>query len=300
MPFITNRFPGDYPIKYWYVELPAGGYPLSAKGGQDMSKPKKPKTFFLTAIIILALLISATAASFASASDTAVYTVVKGDSLYLVSQAFHTTVDSLMKLNNLKNYNLNIGQTLTVPGQMYTVQKGDTLFLIAKRFNITLAELRRANNIYIDYLDIGQRLVLPITAPATQPPVNQTPSEPDYSAADLDLLARLIMAEAQGESYQAKVAVGAVVLNRVESDDWPDTINEVINQKIGGYYQFTPVVNGWINNPANTDSINAAKEALNGADPTSGAIWYYDDSTTNTFMLSKKVSIKIGHMVFAF
>ena len=64
--------------------------------------------------------------------------------------------------------------------------------------------------------------------------------------------------------------------------------------------QFTPVANGWIDKPADTDSINAAKEALNGVDPTNGALWYYDDSTTNEFMLAKKVAIKIGHMVFAY
>ncbi|HYE68447.1 MAG TPA: cell wall hydrolase, partial [Anaerovoracaceae bacterium] len=79
-----------------------------------------------------------------------------------------------------------------------------------------------------------------------------------------------------------------------------DSISGVIYQNINGYYQFTPVVNGWINKPANTDSINAAKDALNGVDPADGALWYYDDSTTNQFMLAKKVAIKIGHMIFAY
>lgn len=121
----------------------------------------------------------------------------------------------------------------------------------------------------------------------------------DPASDDLDLLARLITAEAQGEPYEAQVAIGAVVLNRVQSSDWPDTIKSVIYQKIGGYYQFTPVVNGWIDKPAQTEAVKAAKEALNGADPTNGAQFYYDDKCTNEWILAKPVSTQIGHMIFA-
>ncbi|WP_312353129.1 cell wall hydrolase [Aminipila sp.] len=117
---------------------------------------------------------------------------------------------------------------------------------------------------------------------------------------DLELLARLITAEAQGEPYEAKVAVGAVVLNRVESGLWASTINDVIYQKTNGYYQFTPVENGWINKPAQQESIKAAQEAMNGSDPTNGAQFYYDDKTTNTWILSKPVSVQIGHMIYAY
>ncbi|MEL7657290.1 MAG: cell wall hydrolase [Bacillota bacterium] len=120
------------------------------------------------------------------------------------------------------------------------------------------------------------------------------------SVNNLDLLARLITAEAQGEPYEAKVAVGAVVMNRVESNSWPNTIKEVIYQNINGYYQFSPVVNGWINKPAQPESIEAAKAALGGVDPTNGAQFYYDDTTTNPWILEKPVSIKIGHMIYAF
>jgi spore germination cell wall hydrolase CwlJ-like protein len=119
-------------------------------------------------------------------------------------------------------------------------------------------------------------------------------------ASDLDLLARLITAEAQGEPYEAKVAVGAVVMNRVQSGSWPDTIQDVIYQKINGYDQFTPVANGWINKPAQAESIKAAAAALKGADPTGGAEFYYDDSTTNSWILGKPVSVQIGSMIYAF
>lgn len=119
-------------------------------------------------------------------------------------------------------------------------------------------------------------------------------------ANDLDLLARLITAEAQGEPYEAKVAVGAVVINRVNSGLWASTIKDVIYQNINGYYQFTPVVNGWIDKPAQPESIQAAEAAMNGADPTGGAQFYYDNKTTNTWILSKPVSLQIGHMVYAY
>ena len=121
-----------------------------------------------------------------------------------------------------------------------------------------------------------------------------------YSESDLDLLARLITAEAQADPYEAQVAVGAVVLNRVKSDSFPNTLREVIYQNIDGYYQFAPVVNGWINKPAEPDSIKAAKEAFNGKDPTNGALFYYDNTTTNTWITQKPVSIRIGNMVYAY
>ncbi|MDW5300163.1 MAG: LysM peptidoglycan-binding domain-containing protein [Sedimentibacter sp.] len=140
--------------------------------------------------------------------------------------------------NNLRIYYLSIGQELYVPCQIYSVQKGDTLYLISKKFNIELSDLRRANNIYTNYINIGQILNIPKTFAAktvsepAEVPVTETPS---YTAEDLDILSRLIMAEAQGQPYEAQVAVGAVAMNRVESELWPNTIKDVVYQNIGGY-----------------------------------------------------------------
>ncbi len=134
--------------------------------------------------------------------------------------------------------------------------------------------------------------------PAATP--KAAPAADSGYAYELDLLARLITAEAQSEPYEAKVAVGAVVLNRVQSGQWADTIKGVIYQNINGYYQFTPVQNGWINKPAEPESVKAAKAALNGSDPTNGAQFYYDDKATNTWILSKQVSVQFGHMIFAY
>jgi len=125
-------------------------------------------------------------------------------------------------------------------------------------------------------------------------------AKPAAESEDLDLLARLITAEAQGEPFDAQVAVGAVVMNRVKSSDWPNSIKDVIYQKIGEYYQFTPVVNGWINKPAQPEAIEAAKAAMNGSDPTNGAQFYYDDKCTNEWILAKPVALRVGHMIFAY
>jgi spore germination cell wall hydrolase CwlJ-like protein len=121
-----------------------------------------------------------------------------------------------------------------------------------------------------------------------------------YSEADLDLLARLITAEAQLEPYEAKVAVGAVVMNRVKNKIFPSTIKGVIYQNIDGYQQFTPVANGWINKPASSESIKAAKEALNGRDPTKGALYYYDNTSTSEWLRSRQVSVTFGNMIYAY
>jgi len=134
-------------------------------------------------------------------------------------------------------------------------------------------------------------------APAPAPAPAKAASGYEY---ELDLLARLITAEAQGQPYEAKVAVGAVVMNRVKSGQWAGTIKDVIYQKFGQYYQFTPVETGWINNPAEPESIKAAKAAMAGADPTNGAQFYYDDTVTNEWILAKPVSIRIGRMTYAY
>ena len=250
-----------------------------------MNKIKRMKSILLATSLALGL------SSFIPINAyAATYTAVSGDTLYKISQLFAITTPTLMSDNNLKSISLNIGQVLNVPCNTYSVKKGDTLYLIAQMYKVTLTDLRRVNNIYTNNINIGQILNIPVSSMEA----------PTYSASDLDLLSRLITAEAQGEPYAAKVAVGAVVMNRVKSSLWPNTIKEVIYQNINGYYQFTPVVNGWIDKPAGTDSIKAAKEALSDFDPTKGAMFYYDNSTTNTWMLAKTISIKIGNMVYAY
>lgn len=117
-----------------------------------------------------------------------------------------------------------------------------------------------------------------------------------YSNTDVNLLARLIYGEARGESFTGQVAVGAVVMNRIRSSSFPNTISGVIYQP----YAFTAVADGQINLSPDATAIRAAKQAMNGYDPTYGALYYYNPSiATSTWIFSRKTTITIGNHVFA-
>ena len=113
---------------------------------------------------------------------------------------------------------------------------------------------------------------------------------------DLYLLAKCVYAEARGESYIGQVAVAAVILNRVESASFPNTIAGVIYQP----WAFTAVNDGQINLEPNQTAYNAARDALNGWDPTYGAIYYYNPKTASSkWIYNRKTTIEIGNHVFA-
>lgn len=121
-------------------------------------------------------------------------------------------------------------------------------------------------------------------------------STSNYSSSDLNLLARCVHAEARGEPYTGQVAIAAVVLNRVKSSKFPNTISGVIYQPGA----FTCVSDGQINLAPNQSSINAARDALNGWDPTNGCLYYYNPATaTSKWIWSLKVELKIGRHSFA-
>ena len=96
------------------------------------------------------------------------------------------------------------------------------------------------------------------------------------STADIYWLARIIEAEAGGESYKGKVAIGNVILNRVNSKDFPNTIYNVIFEYYGNIPQFSPVADGTIYNTPSEESINAAKDALNGARPVGNSTYFFN------------------------
>ena len=118
----------------------------------------------------------------------------------------------------------------------------------------------------------------------------------DYTSSDLYLLAKCIYGEARGESYTGQVAVGAVVLNRVKSSQFPNTISGVIYQKGA----FTAVSDGQINLTPNQTAINAAQDAMNGWDPTYGCLYYYNPATaTSSWIFSRQTDTTIGKHVVA-
>lgn len=107
----------------------------------------------------------------------------------------------------------------------------------------------------------------------------------------VDLLARVISAEARGEPYSGQVAVGAVILNRVEHPSFPNTIAGVVYQPGA----FTCMVDGQFNEPVADSAYRAARDALNGADPSDGAIYYFNpDTSTSAWIWSRPLITVIG------
>lgn len=115
------------------------------------------------------------------------------------------------------------------------------------------------------------------------------------SSSDVYLLARCVYGEARGESYKGQVAVAAVVLNRVRSSSFPNTISGVIYQPGA----FSVVSDGQINLTPNDTALKAARDAMNGWDPTGGCLYYYNPAkTSNKWILSRPIMMRIGNHVF--
>ena len=122
-----------------------------------------------------------------------------------------------------------------------------------------------------------------------------TSSTSSTSNSNLYLLSCCVYGEARGESYTGKVAIAAVVLNRVKSSSFPNTISGVIYQTGA----FTCVSDGQINMGTNDECTRAAQDALNGWDPTYGSIYYYNPKTaTNAWIRSRPVVVTIGNHIF--
>ena len=121
--------------------------------------------------------------------------------------------------------------------------------------------------------------------------IQSTTNDTGYSTNDYNLLARLISAEARGEPYVGQVAVGAVVLNRVAHSSFPNSISGVIYQSGA----FTCLYDGQFNKAVADSAYKAARDALNGWDPSGGAIYYYNPRTaTSKWIFSRKTITTIG------
>jgi N-acetylmuramoyl-L-alanine amidase len=204
-----------------------------------------------------------------------------------------------MKKSLIATAVLSMGVLLgATPSFAYTVKSGDTLGNIAKNHNMPLEtviklnpQIKNPNLIYVgDNVNTSHNNTNTVSTNVT-PEVNT-----EVNSADVDLLARLIEAEAKGEPYAGKVAVGYVVMNRIDSEGFPNTLKGVIYQS----GQFTPVSNGAINSPASADSVKAAKEAMS-ADRSKGAgsLFFYNAKTASSRWLdSRPTTLVIGNHTF--
>ena len=124
----------------------------------------------------------------------------------------------------------------------------------------------------------------------------QTGGMNGFSSSEVYLLAKTIHAEGRGEPYTGQVAIGAVILNRVRDNAFPNTISGVVYQK----HAFTAVSDGQINLTPNETAMKAARDAINGWDPTGGALYYYNPAVaTSAWIFDRQTVTVIGKHVFA-
>ncbi len=175
----------------------------------------------------------------------------------------------------------------------YVVRPGDTLYDIARTRDLCWEWLAEQNGIpNPSLLRIGTVLLLP-----GSPDWDKAGAYSDYTADEASLLAKLIHAEARGESLEGQIAVGAVVINRVKSDAFPDSIHSVIHQP----GQFSPVARNALPSKPSSQSVEAARRALVGEDPTHGALFFYNPRRTSnpSFWESRRIIRRIGNHNFA-
>lgn len=206
------------------------------------------------------------------------YTIQKGDTLWAISKRYGVTVEELKKANQLKGDLIIIGKTLYIPQKTMVVYE-------QRRVLGDKKNIQRNNVVQIDKADNKTVVV------ATHTTVNEM---------DRYWLAKIIEAEAGIEPLEGKIAVGAVVLNRVAEEWFPDTIQDVIFQKLGGKYQFTPVGNGRLYKvEPSEEAYEAADRALAGEDPTDGALYFYNPKISkSTFFKKKELLASIGNHQF--
>ncbi|WP_175639177.1 cell wall hydrolase [Metabacillus schmidteae] len=187
----------------------------------------------------------------------------------------------------------------------YTVQKGDTMYKIARDNELTLSELASVNPQVkdLDLIYVGQEIHIDIkqknkqkNRPTVASRGETISSKVNLTETEIDLLARIVRAEAQTEPFEGKVAVASVVLNRVDSPKFPDTIKDVIYQS----GQFQPVSNGEINKPADKESRRAVFAALSDMRKIAkDALFFYNpDIATNRWLDSRETTVVIGEHVF--
>lgn len=171
----------------------------------------------------------------------------------------------------------------------YQVQRGDTLYWIAAAHEMTVEELKELNGLDSEVIRPGQILTVSLAA------VREYPVGVRLSDQEVKWLAQMIHAEARGEPYIGQVAVGAVIINRLKSPQFPNTMYGVLFQQNA----FQPIKNGSFFREPSEKAVRAAYEALMGHDPTNGALYFFNPRQSNDrFMHSRPATVTIGQHRF--
>ncbi|GAB6173154.1 cell wall hydrolase [Paradesulfitobacterium aromaticivorans] len=218
-------------------------------------------------------------------------TVMSGDTLSALARTYFTTVEEITNLNKLLSPDWIVaGQTLEIAPTVVRESAAKVMNNASGANDKALPE-----SPYDTLLEAEQK-----ASALKQVKTVQSRSRGDQyvsiSREELELLARVIYAEARGEDLEGQVAVAAVVLNRLEDSRFPKTIREVIYQPRA----FTAVTDKQIHLNPNDEAYRAAAEALAGKDPTEGALYYYNPRTaTDTWIKSRPVVKQIGNHTFS-
>ncbi len=233
-------------------------------------------------------------------SETSTYTIRSGDTLSAIASRNQTTFSRLLELNpSITNPNvIGVGQVIVIPiGEkpqeespslppvptievetIYIVKPGDTFYRIAINHNLSVDMLHAFNRSIanVSPLRVGQEVVIP--------------------SQELINLAKIVHLESRGEPIIGQVAVANVVLNRVASPQFPNTVHEVLHQP----NQFTPVVNGTFNTAIPQERpIEAARRALSGENHVPEALFFFNPNvSTREFMHSREEVKTIGNHRF--
>ncbi len=177
----------------------------------------------------------------------------------------------------------------------YVVEPGDTFYQIATANNISLGSLEAANpGTNPELIHPGQSVVLPSPGQNTNDAIK---AAYNFGPRDVNLLSQMIAAEASDQPYQAQVGVGAVIMNRLASSNFPKTLPGVIFQP----GQFTSVSNGWFYNAQPTATSNqAAQAAIAGQNPVKNALYFYEPgSSSDSWIFTQPIVTQIGTMDFS-
>ena len=159
----------------------------------------------------------------------------------------------------------------------HTVREGESIWHIAIKHGVPILDLKKVNDNDNNVAEPGETFKIPQT----------------MSAEDKELLSRLVHAEAKGEPYQGKVAVAAVVLNRVQHEDFPDTVREVIYQD----RQFSPVADGSIKEPAGEDAKRAVNHAIAIQGYTYKELYFFNPDISDSKWMRQREIVRVigGH-----
>lgn len=218
--------------------------------------------------------------SFTVAENEVVETVTTNDD---AQQPANTSNTEKYSMPGVKNSKHSYG--------VYVVREGDSLYWIADRYDSSIDELVKLNGLNNTNIHPDQALVVPLRT------LREYPVGVSLTDKEVQWIAQMIHAEARGEPYIGQVAVGSVIINRLKSKEFPNTVHDVLFQRNA----FQPIRNGTFYHPASEMAYRAALEALSGHDPTNGAVFFFNPRISNDrFMHARPAVVTIGQHRFMY